>query len=67
MGYEVESVQSLARQADIENGLIGGVASDVSDEIRRLEQWTRELKGTHEILKQAASFFGAEPGRQQRF
>jgi transposase len=66
LGYGVESVRSWVRQADIHDGLIGGVTSDGSDEIRRLEQENRELKRANEILKRAASFFGAEPGRQHR-
>jgi len=66
LGYGVESVRSWVRQADIDDGLIGGVTSDGSDEIRRLEQENRELKRANEILKRAASFFGAELDRQQR-
>jgi transposase len=54
------------RQADIDDLLIGGVTSDGSDEIRRLEQENRELKRANEILKRAASFFGAELDRQHR-
>ena len=66
LGFGVESVRSWERQADIDDGLIGGVTSDGSDEIRRLEQENRELKRANEILKRSASFFGAELDRQQR-
>ena len=38
LGYGVESVRSWVRQADIDDGLIGGVTSDGSEEIRRLKQ-----------------------------
>ena len=41
-------------------------ASDPAAEIQRLEQELREMKRANEILKRAASFFGAEPGRQHR-
>lgn len=34
--------------------------------MRELEQEVRELKRANEILKRAASFFGAVPGRQHR-
>ena len=66
LGYGVESVRSWVRQADIDDGLIGGVTSDGSEEIRRLEQENRELKRANEILKRAASFFGAELDRQHK-
>jgi transposase len=54
------------RQADIDDGLVGGVTSDGESEIRRLEQENRELKRANEILKRAASFFGAELDRQHK-
>ncbi len=66
LGYGVESVRSWVRQADIDDGLVGGVTSDGAEEIRRLEQENRELKSANEILKRAASFFGAELDRQHR-
>jgi transposase len=43
-----------------------GVASDAGAEIRRLEQELREMKRANEILKRAASFFGAELDRQHK-
>ena len=66
LGYGVESVRSWVRQADIDDGVKQGVSSDSAAEIRRLEQENRELKRANEILKRAASFFGAELDRQQR-
>ena len=58
LGYGVESVRAWVRQADIDDGLRGGVTSDGVAEIQRLEQENRELKRANEILKRAASFFG---------
>ena len=66
LGYGVESVRAWVRQADIDDGLRGGVTSDGVAEIQRLEQENRELKRANEILKRAASFFGAELDRQHR-
>ena len=66
LGYGVESVRSWVRQADIDDGVKPGVASDAGAEIQRLEQELREMKRANEILKRAASFFGAELDRQQR-
>ena len=48
LGYEVESVRSWVRQADIDHRLIGGVPSDGSEEIRRLEHENYELKRANE-------------------
>ena len=60
LGYGVESVRAWVRQADIDDGLRGGVTSDGVAESQRLEQENRELKRANEILKRAASFFGVD-------
>ena len=52
--------------ADIDEGKREGVPSDSAAEIRRLEQELREVKRANEILKRAASFFGAELDRQHK-
>src|SRR6476660_3311976 len=65
LGYGVESVRSWVRQADID-GYAPGVSTAESQRIRDLEQENRELKRANEILKRAASFFGAELDRQHK-
>ncbi|MGX7697385.1 transposase [Gordonia polyisoprenivorans] len=62
LGYGVESVRSWVRQADIDEGL----APAESARVKELEQGNRELKRANEILKRAASFFGAELDRQHK-
>tara|TARA_Y100000815_G_scaffold258010_1_gene267039 strand:- start:5548 stop:5907 length:360 start_codon:yes stop_codon:yes gene_type:complete len=59
LGYGVESVRQWVKQADIDDGAAPGVTTA---EARRI----RELKPANEILKRAASFFGAELDRQLR-
>ena len=59
-------MRSWVRQADIDDGLRGGVTSDGVAEIQRLERENRELKRANEILRRAARFFGAELDRQHR-
>ena len=54
------------RQADIDDGVKAGVTTDEQTRMRELEQEVRELKRANEILKRAASFFGAELDRQHR-
>ena len=64
LGYGIESVRSWVRQADIDDGYAPGVSTSESQRVRPLEQEVRELKRANEILKRAASFFGAELDRQ---
>src|SRR6185369_16322107 len=65
LGYGVESVRSWVRQADIDDGYAPGVSTAESQRIRDLEQENRELKRAN-VLKRAASFFGAELDRQHK-
>ncbi|EHB53303.1 transposase IS3/IS911 family protein [Mycolicibacterium rhodesiae JS60] len=66
LGYGVESVRSWVRQADIDDGYAPGVSSAESSRIKELEQENQELKRANEILKRAASLFGAELDRQHK-
>lgn len=66
LGYGVESVRSWVRQADIDEGLVSGVSTAELARIKGLEQENRELHRANEILKRAASFFGAEFDRQHQ-
>ncbi len=66
LGYGVESVRAWVRQADIDDGVQSGVTTDDQARMRELEQEVRELKRANEILKRAASFFGAELDRQHK-
>ena len=66
LGYGVESVRTWVRQADIDQGLTAGVTTAESARLKELEQENRELKRANEILKRAASFFGAELDRQHK-
>lgn len=66
LGYGVESVRTWVRQADIDEGVAPGVTTAESHRLKELEQENRELKRANEILKRAASFFGAELDRQHK-
>ena len=50
LGYGVESVSSWVRQADIDDGVRGGVTPNGVAEIQRLEQENRELRRANETL-----------------
>ena len=66
LGYGTESVRLWVRQADIDDGRAPGVSTAENARMRELEQENRELRRENEILKRAASFFGAELDRQHR-
>jgi transposase len=66
LGYGVESVRTWVKQADIDDGRAPGVSTAEASRIKELEQENRELKRANEILKRAASFFGAELDRQHK-
>ena len=66
LGYGTESVRAWVRQADIDDGHEPGVTTADAARIHELEQENRELRRANEILKRAASFFGAELDRQHR-
>jgi transposase len=66
LGYGVESVRTWVKQAAIDDGQRPGVTTAESEHVRALEQEVRELRRANEILRRAATFFGAELDRQQR-
>ena len=66
LGYGIESVRTWVKQADIDDGNVAGVTTAESRKLRELEQKVRELRRANQILKRAASFFGAELDRQHR-
>jgi transposase-like protein len=66
LGYGVELVRSWVKQADVDDGVRPGVTTSESERLKELEQENRELRRANEILRRAASFFGAELDRQQR-
>ena len=66
LGYGVESVRSWVKRAEVDDGVRPGVTTAESERVRDLEQEVRELRRANEILRRAATFFGAELDRQQR-
>ena len=66
LGYGTESVRLWVHQAEIDDGHAPGVSTSEAARVRELEQENRELRRANEILKRAASFFGAELDRQHK-
>jgi transposase len=65
LGYGVESVRSWVKQTDVDDGVRPGMTTSEAQRLK-LEQENRELRRANEILRRAATFFGAELDRQQR-
>ena len=66
LGYGVESVRSWVKQTDVDDGVRLGMTTSEAQRLKELEQENRELRRANEILRRAATFFGAELDRQQR-
>ena len=66
IGCGVESLRTWVRQADIDDGVEGGVTTAEAKRIRELEQENRELRRANEILKRASAFFAAELDRPSK-
>ena len=66
LGHGTVWMRSWIGQSDIDEGHVPGVSTTDAAQMKVLEQENRELKRANEILKRAASFFGAELDRQHK-
>src|ERR687897_3870740 len=66
LGPTPETVRKWVRRAEVDGGLRPGRTSEETEELRRLRRENAELRRANDILKAAASFFGAELDRQSR-
>ena len=64
LGIKPDSLREWVHQAEIEHGLRPGLTTDERERMRELERENRELRRANEILKSAATFFGAELDRR---
>lgn len=55
VGYGTESVRAWVRQADIDDGRVGGTTTADAERINKLEQENRELKRSNEVLRRASA------------
>lgn len=65
-GMTAETLRTWVRQAERDAGLRQGLTTTERERMRELERENRELRRANEILKSAATFFGAELDRRQR-
>jgi len=66
LGMTAETLRTWVRQAERDEGLRPGLTSTEREHLKELERENRELRRANEILKAAATFFGAELDRRQR-
>ncbi len=59
-----ESLRQWVRRAETDAGQRPGLTSDERAKMKELEREVKELRRANEILKAAATFFGAELDRQ---
>jgi transposase len=64
LGVGDQSLRNWVRQAEIDSGRRQGLSSDERARLKALEKENRELRRANEILKSAATFFGAELDRR---
>ena len=66
LGPNAETVRLWVRRAETDAGVRAGATADELAEMKRLKRENAELRRANDILKAAASFFGAELDRQSR-
>ena len=66
LGIHPEVLRKWVRQAEVDQGMTGGLTTSERHRIKELEKELKEVKRANEILKSAAVFFGAELDRQQK-
>ena len=66
LGMTPETLRVWVRQAETDSGRRGGLTSAEREQLKVLARENRELRRVNEILKSAATFFGAELDRQQK-
>ena len=57
IGCTGETLRGWVRQAERDQGLRGGSATEDSDRIKALERENRELRQANEILRKASAYF----------
>ena len=66
LGINPETLRNWVTQAEVDAGDRPGTTTSDAQRLAELERENRELRRANEILKRAASFFGAELDRQHK-
>ena len=65
LGMTPETLRKWVRRAETDEGLRPGLTTTERERLKALERENRELRRANEILKAAATFFGAELDRRR--
>ena len=57
IGCTHETLRRWVRQAEVDQGVRGGMPSDDRERLKQLERENKELKRANEILRTASAFF----------
>lgn len=66
LGPTAETVRLWVRRVETDREVRSGPTSDQTAELKRVKRENAELRRANDILKAAASFFGAELDRQHK-
>ena len=66
LGLHHETLRLWVRRAETDAGERPGLTTDERERMKQLERENKELRRANEILKAAASFFGAELDRRSK-
>jgi len=66
LGVGTESLRLWVNQAEIDDGIRGGLSTEERKELAELRKENRDLKRSNDILQAAAIFFGAELDRRHK-
>jgi transposase len=66
LGVGTESLRRWVKQAEIVDGVRGGLTTEKRKELSELRKENRDLKRSNDILQAAAIFFGAELDRRHK-
>jgi len=66
LGMTAETLRKWVRAAETDQGLRPGLTTTERERLKELERENRELRRANEILKAAATLFGAELDRRGR-
>ena len=64
LGISDQTLRNWVATDDVDAGRKSGLTSDERARMRELEKENRKLREEREILRKAAAFFAAEPGRR---